>query len=88
MDGAGNTEMDDRVAMLEERLKKMEARRVESARGLFSRIIPPEVRRHFMAGQREQLLAARALVDFWIDKLDSHAADAPKSAEREDIPIE
>jgi hypothetical protein len=80
--------MDERVAMLEERLKKMEARRVEAARGFMGRVIPPEVRRHFMAGQREQLLAVRALVDFWIDKLDKRGAEAPKAGGREDIPID
>lgn len=83
-----NTEMDERVALLEERLQKMEAHRIESARSLLGRFIPPEVRRHFMAGQREQLLAVRALVDFWIDKVDKRDADTAKPSGREDIPIE
>lgn len=88
MDGAGNAEMDERVAQLEDRLKKMEVRRAESTRGMIGRVIPPEVRRHFMAGQREQLLAIRALVDFWIDQLEARGAAAPKPTGREDIPID
>jgi hypothetical protein len=88
MDGAGNTEMDERVAQLEERLRHMEKHRAEAARGLIGRVIPPEVRRHFMAGQREQLLAVRALVDHWIDRLEARGASAPKPSDREDIPID
>ena len=88
MDGAGNAEMDERVALLEERLQKMEARRTESARSLMGRVVPPEVRRHFFAGQREQLLAVRALVDHWIAQLDRRSPDAPAPGGREDIQID
>ena len=86
---AGN-EMDERVAQLEGRLRELETRRVDSARTLLGRVVPPEVRRHFMNGQREQLLAARALVDFWIAKLDARDRTRDESASkgREDIPIE
>lgn len=87
MNAAGKAEMDERVAQLEDRLRAMEERRGKAARGLIGRVIPPEVRRHFMAGQREQLLAMRALVDYWIEQLDSRAAATPRAG-REDIPIE
>jgi hypothetical protein len=52
------------------------------------RVVPPEVRRHFFAGQREQLLAVRALVDHWIAQLDRRSPDAPAPGGREDIQID
>jgi hypothetical protein len=89
MDPDVGTEMDERVAQLEGRLKELEARRRESPGNLLGRVVPPDVRRHFMNGQREQLLALRALVDFWLGKLDARdAAPQGGSREREDIPID
>ena len=90
MEPDAGAEMDERVAQLEGRLRELETRKVDSARTLFGRVVPPEVRRHFMNGQREQLMAVRALVDFWIAKLDDRdrAREEAGTKGREDIPIE
>ncbi len=56
-----------------------------SASGALERILPADVRHHFRVGSREQLLAARALLDHWIQTLDQPEEAAPA---RETIRIE
>jgi hypothetical protein len=46
--------------------------------------LPPELSRQFLDAVRQLLLAVRALVDFWLERLDAQR-DAPP--EVEDIPI-
>jgi hypothetical protein len=74
---------DARMAELEARLERlerepgMEAMRTRG-RALMRRVMPSEANRHFRNAAREQLLGFRAIVDFWIarvDDLDAHAAD-------------
>jgi hypothetical protein len=84
-------EVDARIAELESRLARVEQGSVnwrERGQGLFDRVMPPEAGQHFRNAAREQLLGMRAIVDFWIarvDDLDSRAAPAP---ERETIAVE
>jgi hypothetical protein len=47
--------------------------------------VPPELRRQFIAAVRELLLALRALIDFYVERLESGARPP---AEVEDIPIQ
>lgn len=75
-----------RLAELEDRLARMEARRpsMEGARTWFEQIVPPEASRHFRTAMREQLLGARTLVDHWISRLERER----RSSEREEIRID
>jgi hypothetical protein len=48
-------------------------------------LIPPDVLERLVAALREVLLAIRALIDAYIERIDRHGDDAP---EVEDIPIQ
>jgi hypothetical protein len=48
------------------------------------RLIPPELQEQFMALQREVLLMLRALIDWYLERLDRRWRQAPV----EDIPID
>jgi len=82
----------DRVAELEERLARLERRVTLGDRGrsLMNQVMPPEASRHFRQAGREQLLGMRAIVDFWIERIDRREARAASAAvedEREQIEI-
>ncbi len=81
------TELRERLAELEERLAALEAHEAESvAGGLLTRLVPPEARRHLRAARREQLLAARAILDRWITRLEREPEE--RLRRREHIPVE
>jgi hypothetical protein len=65
---------DDRMAELEARLDRLEGSDAttmrEQGRRLVSRVMPAEANRHFINAAREQLLGFRAIVDFWIRRVD------------------
>jgi len=44
-------------------------------------VIPSEARRHLRAAGREQLLAARAMLDAWIARMDRQSDDRPSRHE-------
>ena len=46
--------------------------------------LPPELTRQFLDALRQLLLAVRALVDFWLERLDAQRESPP---EVQDIPI-
>jgi hypothetical protein len=48
------------------------------------RMVPPELQEQFAALQREVLLTIRALIDWYLERLDARA----RPAEVEDIPID
>jgi len=48
-------------------------------------LVPPDVADRLLAALKEVLLALRALVDYWLERLDRKP---PTSAEVQDIPIE
>jgi hypothetical protein len=85
-DGAG----EDRIAELEARLAKLERAPSLRARGrsLMDRVIPREASHHFRNAGREELLGIRAIVDFWIDRIDEAEGRAGSGARRESIEIE
>jgi hypothetical protein len=81
---------DDRVAELEARLAKLEGvpGLRERGRSLMDRVIPREASRHFRNAGREELLGIRAIVDFWIDRIDEAEGRAGSGPRRESIEIE
>ena len=60
-----------RLDALERRLDMMEDRQsaIERSRAVVNAMVPSETRRHLRAAWRENLLAARSLLDSWIDTL-------------------
>ena len=77
-----------RLATLEERLAELEARETEvgSIETLVAHLVPSDVRSHQRAARKEQLLAARAMLDHWIARID-RAPDEP-IRRRESIKLE
>jgi hypothetical protein len=77
-----------RLARLEERLAELEAREagVGSIESLVSHLVPGDVRSHLRAARKEQLLAARAMLDHWIARID-RAPEEP-IRRRESIKLE
>jgi BMFP domain-containing protein YqiC len=67
-----SSELVARLAAFEERLADLESRESETdgIEALIARLVPAEVRGHLRAARKEQLLAARAMLDHWIDRLD------------------
>jgi len=64
---------DDRLAEMENRLARLEGSPSlrERGRTLMSRVMPAEASQHFRNAGREQLLGIRAIVDFWIRRIDA-----------------
>lgn len=80
-------ELEARIAVLEERLAEMEARTHEPGlEPLMRRLLPSETRGHLRAARREQLLAARSLLDRWIDRLEHEPPE--RLHRRESITLE
>ena len=80
----------ERFADLEERLRRLEKGPNLRARGrgLVARVVPDEATQHFLNAGREQLLGVRAIVDFWIDRIDTIEASQGSGSRREAIEIE
>ncbi len=90
-------QLEGRLAELEERARDAEAhaaereararrrRDDESLESLMTGLLPPEVRGHMRAARKEQLLAAKAMLDHWIDRIDRKP---PERRRRESIPLE
>jgi hypothetical protein len=79
----------DRLAEMEARLARLERAPGlrERGRGLMARVIPDEATHHFRNAGREQLLGVRAIVDFWIDRIDD-AEGRAGGRRRESIEID
>jgi hypothetical protein len=83
--GMPSTADDSRVAELEARLARLERDPGVRERGqaLMRRVMPAEAGHHFRNAAREQLLGFRAIVDFWIarvDDLDAHSGDDSRTS--------
>lgn len=50
--------------------------------------VPPELAHQFAGAVRELLVAVRALIDFYLDRLDQPLGREARPAEVEDIPID
>jgi hypothetical protein len=83
------TDLEAKLAELEQRLAAVEAgeeREPRGLEGLWREVFPPEARKHMRTARKEQLLAARAFLDHWIERLEKEPADAlPR---RESISLE
>ena len=91
---------DSRLDRLEQRLDELDRRSsameramdkaVDRSRQAVDMLLPHETRRHLRVAGREQLLALRSLLDYWVKRM-GEEGDAPSSngpASRENIPIE
>lgn len=88
---AGGPALEARLAELENRLDRVESSGVnwrERGQGLMDRVLPPEAAQHFRNAAREQLLGMRAIVDFWIARVDDADARAAPPPQRETINVE
>ncbi len=73
------TDLETQLAELEQRLAAVEARAEREPRGLgglWREVFPAEARTHMRAARKEQLLAARAFLDHWIERLEKEPAEA------------
>lgn len=68
------TEMEQRLADLEVELRARERRRMPIG-GILREMVPPGVRTHMRAAQRERLLAVRAYLDRAISRLNPDPDD-------------
>lgn len=64
-----------RIQELEARLEQLETRLANTSRaptlmGMMDRLVPRDVRQHMRNARREQLLAARAMVDHLLSRID------------------
>ena len=86
----GGGDGDDRVAELEARLARLERAPGlrERGRGLMAKVIPPEAGHHFRNAGREQLLGVRAIVDFWIERIDEAEGRSSSGYRHESIEID
>lgn len=86
--GGPGMDEDQRLEELEERISQLESRRrtVERSRSAVNSIVPSETRQHLRAAGREQLLAVRSLLDYWITRL-REEPDKPDT-QRENIRID
>ena len=82
---------DLRSLELEERLARLagEPGLKERGRHLMDRVMPPEATRHFFNAGREQLLGVRAIVDFWLRRIDDmESRTASDESPRQTIEID
>jgi hypothetical protein len=79
-----------RLSELEARLTRLERAPGlrERGRGMMARVVPAEASHHFRNAGREQLLGVRAIVDFWIDRIDEVEDRSGSGARRESIEID
>jgi hypothetical protein len=94
MDDARLDRIERRMEELDQRSSALERtvdRAMDRSRAAMNSVIPSETQRHMRAAWRENLLAVRSFIDYWVDRLDD-APDAKKPGEsnsgRENIRIE
>jgi hypothetical protein len=81
----------DRIGELERRLDSLEQRPTPRQRGksALDLLVPPDARRHLRNAGREQMLAVRSLLDYWIDQLVDAEGDGEEPGQgREQIHID
>lgn len=77
--------MEERLRRLEAQLRELQEREARQPRSLLEQLVPPEVRTHLRAAQRERLLAARA----WLDAAIKRTEEQPERPRRvESVRIE
>ena len=88
MDQRETPNIEERLARLEEKLDRLAEGRGEQTAywAVLETILPSDARRHLRAASREQLLAARSMLDSWVKRMDAGEADA--APRRETIPLD
>ncbi len=92
MTDGSTSELSARLAVLEERLAELEAHKEPEPEGfealdmLLTRVFSAEARQHMRAARKEQLKAARAVLDHWIDRMER--APRERVRRRESIKLE
>ena len=85
-------ERERRIEQLERRLEDLEdrgtamERALDRSRAAGRAVMPEETRRHIRAAGREQLLAVRSLLDYWIDRMGDRGEE--RDPAREDIRVD
>lgn len=89
---------ESRLEKLEQRLEELDRRStameramdkaMDRSRQAVEMIVPHEARKHLRAAGREQLLAVRSLLDFWVDKMGDGSDSSTTANPRENIPID
>ena len=87
-DRSKRDELERRLAELEERLARLSGDRGEQTAywAILESILPADARRHLRAAGREQLLAARSMIDAWIARMDRERED--RGTPRETIRVD
>ena len=93
MDDSRLDRLEQRMDELDQRSSAMERamdKAMDRSRAAMNSILPNETRRHLRAAGREQLLAVRSLLDYWVEKMgDKPKGDDGNSSQgRENIPID
>ena len=83
-------ELEERLRQLEERLQRLDRDegRQTAYWAIIESVLPIDARRHLRAAGREQLLAARSILDMWIERMDRAPADRAAAGVRESIPVD
>ncbi len=86
--GRDARELEQRLAQLEQRLERLTGDRGEQTAywAVLESILPADARKHLRTAGREQLLAARSILDAWIARMDNDSQE--RSRRRESIPVE
>ena len=89
---------DERIERLERRLDELDQRStameramdraMDRSRAAVNTILPAETRHHMKVAGRENLLAVRSLLDYWIDRLGESKPRESSNGSRENIPID
>jgi hypothetical protein len=92
MDESRLDKLEQRLEELDRRSTAMERamdRAMDRSRQAIDMIVPHDARKHLRAAGREQLLAVRSMLDFWVDKMgDGTDSTATAANQRENIPID
>ena len=92
MDESRLEKLEQRLEELDRRSTNMERamdRAMDRSRQAVDMLLPHETRKHLRAAGREQLLAVRSLLDFWVEKMgDGTDSSATAANHRENIPID
>lgn len=92
MDDSRLEKLEQRLDELDQRSTAMERamdRAMDRSRKAVGMLLPHETRKHLRAAGREQLLAVRSLLDFWVDRMgDSSDSSDTAANHRENIPID
>lgn len=71
----------ERLQALEEQLRRMQQSQSRRPAAMYERLVPPEVRTHLRAAQRERLLALRAWIDAALTRAEQSSAERPRRSE-------